>query len=148
MLTLLCCLKETGVFALHILWFCGSHCWFGVTLLFFSCCNHYKWIKDSATHLCSRILVGPSYQFIDGHILGHGHVAELERKYLMSGWSIWKRHVDDSVKAAWTHQSLWDGKKRQSASGFPSYFTNCHTLVYQVKLHNNTEHQWNLIWLE
>merc|ERR1712035_88344 len=66
----------------------------------------------SLTHLCSRVLVGLIHQVIKRHVLGHGHVAELERKYLTSGWSIWKRHIDDSVKATWTHQSLWDRKKR------------------------------------
>lgn len=71
-------------------------------------------IKENATHFCSRILVGPSHQVIKTHILGHRHVAELERKYLPSRWSIWKRHKDDAVKATWTHQSLLDGKKTPS----------------------------------
>lgn len=73
-------------------------------------------VSNSETHFCSRILVGPSHQVVKRHILGHGHVAELEREYLSSGWSVWKRHEDDSVKATWTHQSLMDGtnkKKRQ-----------------------------------
>lgn len=89
-------------------------------LLVFFCCTHYKLIKENVTHLCSRILIGPSHQVIKRHILSHRHVAELEGKYLKSGWSIWKRHIDDSIKATWTHQSLWDEKKLCEVKAFTS----------------------------
>lgn len=74
-------------------------------------CQRLMLRQTVKTHLCSRILVGASHQVVKRHILGHGHVAELEREYLPSGWSVWKRHEDDSVKATWTHQSLMDGTK-------------------------------------
>lgn len=90
--------------------FCGSHSWFCVKLL-------SSPVEEIVTNLRSRILRGPSHQVLKRHVLGNRHVAELERKYLTAGWSIWQRHEDDSVEATWTHQSLWDGKKAVS-SGF------------------------------
>lgn len=93
----------------------GSICLTYFMLLLGSCYRFGVMLKN-VTHLCSRILVGPSHQVIEGHILGHGHVAELERKYLTSGWSIWERHKDDSVEATGTHQSLLDGEKKDRQS--------------------------------
>lgn len=71
--------------------------------LFFNC----------ETHLCSRILVGASHQVVQGHILGHGHVAELEGEDLSSGRAVWKRHEDDPVESTWTHQSLTEARKTE-----------------------------------
>lgn len=73
----------------------------------------YLFILNCETHLCSRILVGASHQVVQGHILGHGHVAELEGEDLSSGRGVWKRHEDDSVESTWTHQSLTEARKTE-----------------------------------
>lgn len=104
-----------------MLCFCGSHSLFSVKLLFSS-------VEEIVTNLCSRVLCSPSHQVLKRHVLGNRHVAELERKYLTAGWSIWKRHIDDSVEATWAHQSLWDGKKAVSI-GF--------TFIYRRLWHTN-----------
>lgn len=69
------------------------------------------------THLCTGILVGLSHQVIQGHVLVHRHVAELERKDLASGRRVGKRHIDDPIEATRTHQSL-EGEKEKTDSGF------------------------------
>lgn len=48
---------------------------------------------------------------MQGHILVHGHVAELERKYLPPGLRVRERHKDDPIQATWSHQSLEGGNK-------------------------------------
>lgn len=69
------------------------------------------------THLCAGVLVSPGHQVIQGHVLVHRHVAELEGKDLASGRGVGKRHVDDPIEATRTRQSLEGGKKQIRDSG-------------------------------
>lgn len=76
------------------------------------------------THLCTGILVSPGHQVIQGHVLVHRHVAELERKDLASGRRVGKRHIDDPIEATRTHQSL-EGEEEKTdliISPLPSNF--------------------------
>lgn len=68
------------------------------------------------THLRAGILVSPSHQVIQGHVLVHRHVAELERKDLASGRRVGKWHKDDPIEATWTHQSLERENRTHSGS--------------------------------